>query len=72
MSFSTLDLILVKFQYFFREMYKKDLQFPKLPLVHVGNKNKTVYWPMELVSLKSQACPITKGLTGQQTAEIIK
>jgi len=56
----------------FRETYGFTLKKPELPVVHVGNKNKTVYWPMERLILKSQACPVSKGLVGKQAEQIIR
>lgn len=56
----------------FRNAYQFTLKRPQLPVVHVGNKNRTVYWPMELLTLKSQACPVSKGLLGSQAEQMIR
>jgi len=55
---------------YFKKQYNIQLNYPDLPLVHVGSKTKNIYLPIEM-------CTVTKGirlgkLTGDQTADMIK
>ncbi len=36
------------------EAYNVRLRYPGLPTLHVGNPSKTIYYPLELCSIKKQ------------------
>ena len=51
--------------------YKQNLQFPNLPCLHVGQKSRNVYIPLEFLDLKEgQRC--VKKLSDRQTADMIR
>ena len=56
---------------YFRRQHKRKLQYPHLPCLHVGQRTKTVYIPMECLDLmEGQRC--VKKLSDKQTAAMIK
>lgn len=48
------------------------MRFPKLPTLHVGNKKKNIFIPMELTKIKEQGAPIMKRLSEKETSEMIR
>ena len=57
---------------YFKDAYNYKIRYPKLPVVHVGDKKKSNYLPIELLKLKRQACPQSKVLGEAATSEMIK
>ena len=57
---------------YFKEHYKYQIKYPKLPTLHVGPKDKKMYLPMELTVIKKQACPQMKRISDVETADMIK
>ena len=57
---------------YFKDTYNYKIKYPKLPVVHVGDKKKSNYLPIELLKLKRQACPLSKVLGEVATSEMIK
>ena len=58
-------------KYFF-ETHKVKLQYPHLPCLWLGSRNKTIYIPMEFCEVLSQALPRTKQLPDRAQADMIK
>ena len=55
----------------FRKQHGKKLQYPDLPCLHVGQKERHVYVPLEYLKLvPGQRC--VKKLSEQQTSQMIK
>ena len=48
------------------------LKLPKLPCIHVGAKDKTIYIPMEFCEMLPQALPTGKKLSDVCTATMIR
>lgn len=58
-------------QQYFRDAHKKELEFPNLPCLHVGQKEKHVYIPIELCEIvPGQKC--AKKLTERQTSQMVR
>ena len=56
---------------YFKETYKKSLQFPELPCLHVGSKERHVYIPIEFCKIvPGQHCK--KKLSDYQTSQMIR
>ena len=59
------------FDYFVKE-FKIRLRFPDLPCLHVGNPNRTIYWPLEMCEIQKQVAPKTKKLSEDQAAAMVR
>ena len=57
--------------YFF-ETYQEKLQYPHLPCLWLGSRNKTIYIPMEYCEVSSQALPRSKALPERAQADMIR
>ena len=56
---------------YFKTKYGRTLRYPHLPCLHVGQRTKNVYVPMECLELmEGQRC--AKKLSDKQTAAMIK
>lgn len=56
---------------YFKKQHKRTLQYPHLPCLHVGQKTKNVYIPLEFCKIvKGQRC--TRKLNENQTANMIR
>ena len=56
---------------YFQRTYSLRLSYPNLPCLHVGQKTRNVYIPLECLDLKEgQRC--VKKLSDRQTAEMIR
>ena len=45
---------------YFVKQYNFKIEYPNLPLVHVGNPKGNNYLPIELLEIKQQVCPQSK------------
>ena len=59
-------------QQFFLQTHQVRLQYPDLPCLWLGNRNKTIYIPMELCAMLDQALPRSKTLAEEPTRNMIK
>jgi len=57
---------------YFKKTYRKSLEFPNLPCLWLGSKEKTIYIPMEFCSMVAQALPRNKALAEDATAKMIR
>ena len=48
------------------------IKHPDVPLLHVGNPARTIYWPLELCEIKKQASPSCKKLSEDQAANMVR
>ena len=56
---------------YFQKQHSKELQYPDLPCLHVGQKERHVYVPLDYLKLvPGQRC--VKRLSEQQTSQMIK
>ena len=65
------DLKVTVLQYF-KNQYKKTLQFPNMPCLWLGSREKTIYIPVEFCCMTSQPLPRNKTLQDDATAKMIR
>ena len=65
------DLKVTVLQYF-KNQYKKTLQFPNMPCLWLGSREKTIYIPVEFCCMTSQPLPRNKTLQEDATAKMIR
>ena len=68
------DLKITVEQYFLKEhsQHIKKLQFPHLPCLWLGSRQKTIYIPLEFCEVTSQSLPQTKPLAEKAQATMIR
>ena len=57
---------------YFQDTYKVGLQFPALPCLWLGSREKTIYIPAEFCSMAAQPLPRNKALQEDATAKMIR
>lgn len=57
---------------YFKQNYKKSLEFPLMPCLWLGSREKTIFIPVELCSMTAQPLPRNKALQDEATAKMIR